>query len=429
MKKITLVLGGIRSGKSVFAEKRALLYHDNPVYVATATAGDEEMEARITWHRQRRGNRFRLIEEPLDLNRALEGLKDQTVVVDCMTLNLSNRLLEAETERSLQELIHLDEQYLDTLIELVEAQQLNIIFVSNEAGLAPVSANTLGRFFQDLQGRWNRKIAAAADEVFFMQAGIPRILKKEPLMPFRLGAPSYVLPTGYIENVTYLIGRVHDVELLLFSNQEDDPLFKPETISTLRYLQQDGDLTYTVHMPVEPTLFADSKKLASRARQIIETLAPLNILTYIFHYDLPSWSQRPNFEQSEKARVDHTYIQFFQSLLTQYPGLPIALENTVTPLSALDTVVDTCRIFYCIDMGHLLAQRFPMHEITTRLPQTPVIHLHGVEFSEQKNLDHRALSFDPSLFQYLEGFPGVVTVEVFHKTLLGDSLAVIRDYF
>lgn len=429
MKKITLVLGGVRSGKSVFAEKRALLYHELPVYVATATAEDEEMEARIAWHRQRRGDRFHLIEEPLDLNRALADLNDQTVVVDCLTLNLSNRLLKHEENRSLDELIHLDEQYLDALLERVEAQHLHIIFVSNEVGLAPVSTNRLGRFFQDLQGRWNRKLAEAADEVYFMQAGIPRVIKKEPVMPFRLGAPSYVLPTGYIENVSYLLGQVQDIELLLFSIQEDDPLFHPETITTLKYLQQDADITYTVHMPIEPSLFTGERRLEDLAVHIIEALTPLEVFTFIFHYDLPEAIRWADMSDGDKERVDKTYIKFFRHLLKKFPGLPVALENTATPLSALDTVVNTCGIFYCIDAGHLVKQRFPMHEMKPRLMQTPVMHLHGVEFSEEKNLDHRALQFDSVLFKYLEIFNGILTVEVFHPRLLEDSLALLRDYF
>ncbi len=429
MKKITLVLGGIRSGKSVFAENRALLYHHKPVYIATAIAFDDEMKARIARHRKRRRDRFKLIEEPLDLNRVLAGLSAETVVIDCLTLNLSNRLMEHEKNNSLEGLIQIDDQYLDSLIKLIDQQQLNVILVSNEVGCAPVSTSQIGRYFHDLQGRWNRKIAENADEVFFMQAGIPGQLKKQQVLPFRLGAPSYVLPTGYIENVTHLIGQVNDVELLLFSVQEEDPLFQNEVLNTLAYLQRNADLTYTVHMPLEPTLFENFQGLEQLAIKIIDALSSLKVLAFIFHYDLPDSCHWQDISADAKVEIDELYIGLFRSLLKKFPGLPIALENTSTPVSALDTVVNTNRIAYCIDVGHVLDRQFPLQEIEPRLKQTSVIHIHGVDSSKEKNRDHCAVSFNRDLFNLLEKFTGVLTIEVFHKVLLQKSLALLKDYF
>ena len=166
MKKTTLVLGGIRSGKSHFAEQRALYYSGRPAYIATAIPFDDETRDRIDLHRQRRRNRFEVFEEPLDITAILSTLQDRVVLVDCMTLNLSNRLLKRSEETSLAQMIDEDDLYLENIQRIITDNHLNAIFVGNEVGLSPVEPNRLGRYFQDLQGRWNRILAERADDVY-----------------------------------------------------------------------------------------------------------------------------------------------------------------------------------------------------------------------------------------------------------------------
>lgn len=166
---VTLVLGGARSGKSRYAET---LVTDQParwVYLATATVGDGEMAERIRQHRLRRGGGWSTVEEPLDLVGVLrrQANPETVILVDCLTLWLSNILfkdlnVEYEVER-----------LGDCISDLPGA----VVLVSNEVGLGIVPENTLARRFRDDAGRLNQAVAAVADAVVFVAAGLPLHLK------------------------------------------------------------------------------------------------------------------------------------------------------------------------------------------------------------------------------------------------------------
>lgn len=165
----TLVLGGARSGKSAFAERLVLASGLEPVYLATAAAGDAEMAERIAHHRERRGPAWRTVEEELDLAGAIarEAQPSRALLVDCLTLWLSNlmfaeRDLEAETAK---------------LLAALGAAKAPVVLVSNEVGLGLVPDNALGRRFRDAQGRLNQAVAAAMPHVVFVAAGLPLTLK------------------------------------------------------------------------------------------------------------------------------------------------------------------------------------------------------------------------------------------------------------
>jgi adenosylcobinamide kinase/adenosylcobinamide-phosphate guanylyltransferase len=431
VKKVTLVLGGIRSGKSFFVEQKALKISEKPVYIATADnpAGDEEMVLRIAVHRKRRGERFENFEALYDLTGTLSKLKDRTVVVDCLTLHLSNRLMATEEYMDLEELIESDEEYLEDIYGIIRENNLKVIFVSNEVGMAPVEMNRLGRFFQDLQGRWNRKVAEFADEVYFIQAGIPRLSKKQACYPFKLSAPSYVLPTGYIENVTYLMDKVDDVQLLAFDSMPDDPLFKKGTVSTLSYLAKDAGLSYSVHMPVKPKIFGNFEQKLASTLSIIGQLSTLNISTFTFHYDLPDGKEWNSLGAAEGEEIDREYIRYFNSIKETFPAVDLSLENTETPLSALDRVVDECGISYAIDIGHLHTQDWDVAEVESRLSKASVVHLHGLEEIDGQRKDHRAITFDRKIFELLESYTGLLTIENYHKRLLETSLEILSEYY
>ncbi len=429
MKKITLILGGIRSGKSYFAETRAEYYSNKPVYIATALGLDKEMQSRILAHQKRRGNGYETIEAPYDITGPLKKLKNRTVLVDCLTLNLSNRLLATSEYMELEELIETDEDYLEEIHKIICKNKLNIIFVSNEVGFSPVTPNKLGRFFQDLQGRWNRIMASYADEVYVIHAGIPSLQKKQSLFPFKIAAPSYLIPTGYIENVSYLVGKVDDVQLLLFDSIPDDPLFHNDTIRTLNFLAQGANMTYSAHMPVRPKIFDQFEQRIESTYSIIQKVLPLSISCFTFHYDLPDGKKWNSLTEKEITEIDELYIRFFLKIRERFPQVNLALENTETPLSALDSVVQKTGISYCMDIGHLLVQGWDISEIRPRLKNTSVIHLHGWETMESKKIDHRVILYNRDIFQMLEEFKGILTIENYHPIYFEKSMSVLREYF
>jgi len=168
---VTLILGGARSGKSRFAEGLIAASPGPWVYLATGEAGDAEMAARIRHHRERRGEGWRTVEEPLDLARALgrSAGEGRVILVDCLTLWISNlmaagRDVALETER---------------LIAALPGISMPIVFVSNEVGLGIVPDNALAREFRDEAGRVNQAIATAANRVYFIAAGLPLVMKDE----------------------------------------------------------------------------------------------------------------------------------------------------------------------------------------------------------------------------------------------------------
>lgn len=164
MAKVSLVLGGARSGKTAYA----LTLADAPrTYVATATAGDDEMQARIDAHKAERGDDWHLIEAPTDLINALTSTNEGGIVVDCLTLWLSNLMAEAKDV----------DAEVTALIAALPSCTADIVFVSNEIGMGLVPMDALSRQFRDAQGRLNQRIAAAADSVEFVAAGLPLRLK------------------------------------------------------------------------------------------------------------------------------------------------------------------------------------------------------------------------------------------------------------
>ncbi|MDP2829397.1 MAG: bifunctional adenosylcobinamide kinase/adenosylcobinamide-phosphate guanylyltransferase [Sulfuricellaceae bacterium] len=171
-----LILGGARSGKSALAEKMALDSGLAVTYIATATAGDEEMAERIAHHRARRPVGWRLVEEPLRLASAIaaHAAPDRCLIVDCLTLWLNN-LLAAEDEALL-----CAEQRAALLASLPNMPG-HIIFVSNEVGMGIVPLGELSRRFCDEAGRLHQDLAQICDRVIFVAAGLPLVLKGTPL--------------------------------------------------------------------------------------------------------------------------------------------------------------------------------------------------------------------------------------------------------
>jgi adenosylcobinamide kinase / adenosylcobinamide-phosphate guanylyltransferase len=164
---LTLVLGGARSGKSRYAESLIAALPPPWVYIATAEAGDEEMTVRINAHRARRGPDWRTIEAPRDLTAALAASERLPVLIDCLTLWLSNLLLaDADIDAEIKRL--------ENALMVANAP---VVLVANEVGSGIVPDHPLGRKFRDLQGVLNQRIAARADRVVLMVAGLPLTVK------------------------------------------------------------------------------------------------------------------------------------------------------------------------------------------------------------------------------------------------------------
>jgi adenosylcobinamide kinase / adenosylcobinamide-phosphate guanylyltransferase len=167
--RLMLVLGGARSGKSRYAEQTIEAAAGFGLYLATAEVADADMAARVAEHRARRGPTWSTIEEPLDIAQRIEAetRPDRPILVDCLTLWLSNlmhadRDSDAETERLLAAIAH---------------GRGSVVLVANEVGLGIVPETALGRAFRDQAGRLNQRVAAMAERVVFVAAGLPMLLK------------------------------------------------------------------------------------------------------------------------------------------------------------------------------------------------------------------------------------------------------------
>ncbi len=171
----TLILGGVRSGKSRLAERLAIESQLPVIYIATATAEDDEMQTRIESHRSSRPAHWRLIEEPLHLAAALKSADTQghCILVDCLTLWLTN-LLTADDDR-------LFDQEETGLLETLPLLSSQLIMVSNETNLGITPMGELSRRYCDKAGRLHQLLAQTCDRVIFTVAGLPQILKGEPL--------------------------------------------------------------------------------------------------------------------------------------------------------------------------------------------------------------------------------------------------------
>jgi adenosylcobinamide kinase/adenosylcobinamide-phosphate guanylyltransferase len=179
--RVILVGGGVRSGKSAFALSRAQILGARRAFVATAEALDAEMRERIAVHRHERGDDFHTVEEPIALSEAIGKLRDvDVVVIDCLTLWLSNLLLRDESPQRIL-------QRVDELTEVLRRRMFHCIVVTNEVGMGVVPVTPLGRAFRDLAGLAHQRITRRADEVYVAILG--SVLRIRP-------APVEVQPMG-----------------------------------------------------------------------------------------------------------------------------------------------------------------------------------------------------------------------------------------
>ncbi|MBU4473296.1 MAG: bifunctional adenosylcobinamide kinase/adenosylcobinamide-phosphate guanylyltransferase [Candidatus Omnitrophica bacterium] len=172
MGKITFILGGARSGKSKYALDLAGNLGGKVVFIATCQPKDAEMKKRINIHRNLRPSHWKTFEEPLDLRLPLKkiGSRFDIIIIDCLTLLVSNLILKGIKENKIKARFR-------KLVSMLTKTKAQTIIVSNEVGLGIVPQNKLARDFRDIAGRINQMIAAESDEIYFLISGIPWRIK------------------------------------------------------------------------------------------------------------------------------------------------------------------------------------------------------------------------------------------------------------
>lgn len=172
---LVLTGGGVRSGKSAFALGLARRWGPRRVFIATAEPGDQDMTERIARHARDRGPDFRTVEAPLGVVEAVLEIEGADVVVlDCLTLWISNLLLRGDLEPSILEQV-------DRLAAVLLRKTFHTILVTNEVGMGVVPDSALGRAFRDACGRAHQALARSADEIYFGAMGTLIRLRPEPL--------------------------------------------------------------------------------------------------------------------------------------------------------------------------------------------------------------------------------------------------------
>src|SRR5437879_1639132 len=180
---VTFVLGGVRSGKSRFAQRIAS-GSGSVIFIATAKPSDPEMELRIERHRKSRPTAWQTLEVPVDLDVAISSLQDpkQFAVIDCLTVYLANVMSKAEGKE------WVIGDHTERLCSALKETRASIILVSNEVGSGVHAATATGRFYCDLLGELNQRVAAQADNVILMVAGIPVPVKGKDRKSTRLNS-------------------------------------------------------------------------------------------------------------------------------------------------------------------------------------------------------------------------------------------------
>ena len=169
MKKIIMITGGARSGKSSYAEQLALSLSSNPVYLATARVWDDEFRQRVQKHQERRGSEWTNIEEEKELSK--HQLPGRVVLIDCITMWCNNYFFDLHDEVDAT-LNAMKQEFME-----FTNQDATFIFVTNEIGMGGTSPNNIQRRFTDLQGWFNQFVSSQADEVILMVSGIPVKIK------------------------------------------------------------------------------------------------------------------------------------------------------------------------------------------------------------------------------------------------------------
>lgn len=254
--------------------------------------------------------------------------------------------------------------------------------------------------------------------------------------PFRLGTTSYIIPDEILPNARYLAPLVDDIELVLFEVDDGyNNLPDQSVINELNAIARDTDLTYTVHMPVDLNFLGDQDSLnatLAKAKRTIDHTLALNAWAYVLHLDgpellLPSPPlSKQQWQEKALAFVAHLSNWLGNSAL-------LAVENLENyPLDFWDDVIRLAGTSRCIDIGHLwLNNHSPVPYLERRLPETRVIHIHGIDERDHSSLSHVPREDLQSVFNELsrQNYQGVITIEVFNQQDFLSSRDIFQDFF
>jgi adenosylcobinamide kinase / adenosylcobinamide-phosphate guanylyltransferase len=179
MSRVTLILGGARSGKSSYAQNLAQVTGKSVTFLATAQALDEEMLTRIQKHRAERPAHWETLEIPCDIAPHVQQIKSDVVILDCVTLLVSNLLMQFVKDDLVDEqpFMLAVQKEINDLTEMFRVHEKDWIIISNEVGLGLVPPYQMGRVYRDALGWANQRLARETDKVIFMVAGIPMVVK------------------------------------------------------------------------------------------------------------------------------------------------------------------------------------------------------------------------------------------------------------
>ncbi len=439
MGHITFIYGGTRSGKSRYASSLAASLSPTVYYIATAQALDPEMSARIEKHRKDRPANFITVEEPQDLSRALKNIPDtaDVVLVDCFTLLLSNWIFDENNSRPAEVLEENILHKIKDFLALTKDRHNPFVLVSNEVGQSLVATSSLGRLFCDLQGTTNQQISQAAYRVIKMEAGNPLTLKNwRP--PFRLGTTSYIFPTGIVENVKRLIGRVKDIELVLFEADKGSNLSERE-IERLALLSYGRDLSFTAHLPLRLMLGGkgeERREAVKIIRRILKQLEPLSPQAFILHLPIVKSVMNTRFvelDTADRCRWQEGCRHSLGEILSSgMESQLLCLENLGYPFAYAEDLIEEYDLGICLDVGHLALYGLSLPEFTNRcLHKTRVVHLHGCSKGKDHLPIHNPLPPDYADFMnrlVREDYQGIVTLEVFSERDFQQSRERIKGW-
>lgn len=252
--------------------------------------------------------------------------------------------------------------------------------------------------------------------------------------PFRLGTTSYILPADLLMNVEFLADRVDDIELVLFESDDMTNLPDAATVRALKETADRHDLTYTVHLPLDTWLghedAAVRRQSVERCLRVMERTAPLSPFAYVVHFHGDHRGPCPSLDL---ARWHEEHRRSVERLLDAAAPQDLCVEHLDYPFSMIEDIVSDYGLSVCLDMGHLLLYGHdPKAFLDRYLPQTRIVHLHGVV----EGVDHCSLSFLPEglLAAVVERLgngaqkPRVVTMEIFDEGALNQSLDVMSQF-
>jgi sugar phosphate isomerase/epimerase len=253
--------------------------------------------------------------------------------------------------------------------------------------------------------------------------------------PFRLGAPSYVIPGDILANVKYLSGKVDDIEIVLFESDEIAALPDCKSVMELRSIARHDDLTFTIHLPLDIRLGCPEKRERQKSigicLRIIERMLPLSPFGFVLHCEREAKKPSATADIAGWRKIiDESIDELMASGLS---SKMLCVETLDFPFEFIEPVIKERKLGICLDIGHILSNRLPAEDYIHRyFNETRIIHLHGVrkgkDHCDISAIDRKFLSLLFQRFDGTEAFEKVVCLEVFNPIALDLSLSIMEEF-